>query len=208
MPSAAARNVAAVLPPDRRQQLLRLQVKPVGLFEGRQRRRALDEFRRGSELETAALGEIRGEVIQAFALWKPGEIAADRDDPGVVGRRGAQPGEAVLGHVEPLDLGICLRRVLPRRIVLAMEEDRAIAGVFGIEVDLPGEERRPHDVGRAELDAALDRDAMGRDHLRDHVAEQRAPRYRSSTPPPPPRPRSPRRLERREPGQRDRMQFL
>ena len=74
----------------------------------------------------------------------------------------------------------CLHRfvsgggVLPRRVGLAMEEKRAVAGVFGVEVDLPGQDRGAHDIGRAELHLALDRNAARFQHLRDHVAEQRA----------------------------------
>ena len=54
-----------------------------------------------------------------------------------------------------------------------MKEDPAVSGIFRIKIDLPGEKRRPHDVGRAELDLALDRNTAGRNYLRDDIAEQR-----------------------------------
>ena len=79
-------------------------MKSVGLFKRRQRRRAFNEFRRRSKLEAAALGQVGGEIVEAFLSAKAGEIAADGDDPGVVGRRRGQPSEAVLGGVEPLHL--------------------------------------------------------------------------------------------------------
>src|SRR6185437_15159519 len=113
------------------QQLLRLQPKTVGFLEGRQSRRALDKFGRGGELEAAALGEIGGEIVKAFALGKAAEIAADRDDPGVVCRRRSEPAETVLPRVELLHPGVALRGVLPGRIVVPVKEDPAVAGIFG-----------------------------------------------------------------------------
>src|SRR5205814_8723120 len=107
------------------------------------------------KLETAPLGEIGRETIAAFAPGKSREIAADGDNPGVVGRRRVEPNNAALGGVELLHLVIALRRVLPGRIVLAAREDTAVAGIFAIEIDLAGEERRSHHFRRAELDAAI-----------------------------------------------------
>ena len=86
---------------------------------------------------------------------------------------GVEPDEAVCGAVELLDLGIAGGGVLPDRVGLAVKEQRAVAGVFGIEVDLPGEDRGAHDIGRPELDAAHHRQTARLDHLGDHVAEQR-----------------------------------
>src|SRR5436190_1113747 len=139
--------------------------------------RALSAWRVSSDSDAktgtraAALGELGRETIEAFAPGKSREIAADGDNPGVVGRRRVEPNNAVLGGVELLHLVIALRRVLPGRIVVAVKEDTAVAGIFGIEIDLAGEERRSHDVRGAELDAAIDGDAARRHDIRDHVAE-------------------------------------
>jgi len=105
--------------------------------------------------------QIGGEVADTGMRRQPDQILADGDDPSVVGRRGAEPDQAVLGAVERGDHGIALRRIPPGGVGLAVKEQRAVAGVFGIDVDLPGEDRRAHDVGRAEPDAAFDRRAPG-----------------------------------------------
>ena len=55
-----------------------------------------------------------------------------------------------------------------------MEEQRAVAGVFGVDVDLPRENGAPHDVGGPELHLVLDGDAVLRQQERDHVAEEAA----------------------------------
>ena len=87
---------------------------------------------------------------------------------------GLQPDEAVRVAVQRFHRFVSGGGVLPHRVGLAMEEKRAVAGVFGVEVDLPGQDRGAHDIGRAELHLALDRNAARFQRLRDHVAEQRA----------------------------------
>jgi len=149
-------------------------LKPVGRLEGGECRRAFDELRRRGELEPAAVGQVARQIVEALALGKARQIAPDRDDPGIVGRRRFEPHQMVLGPVEPFYLGIAKGGVLPGRIGFAVEEHRAVAGVFGIEVDLPGEQGRAHDVGRPELDLALDAKPARFEHRRDHVPEQRA----------------------------------
>jgi hypothetical protein len=75
--------------------------------------------------------------------------------------------------IELLDLGVAGSRVLPHRVGFAVKEKGAVAGVFGIDVDLPGNECRPHDVGRPELDLPFDRQPPPFEHRRDQIAEQR-----------------------------------
>src|SRR5215471_16941704 len=131
-------------------------MEAIGCLEGGQRRWTLDELSRGSEAEPAAGLEVRREVAGARMRRKPLQILADRDDPSVVGGGRNEPDQAVLRLVERRNLGVAFGRVLPDGVSLAMEEQRTVAGVFGIDVDLPGKDRGPHDIGRAEPDAALD----------------------------------------------------
>ena len=62
----------------------------------------------------------------------------------------------------------------PDGVVLHAEEERAVAGIFRIDVDLAGEERRPHHLRRTELDATLDGNALSLEHERDHLPEEAA----------------------------------
>ena len=156
------------------QQLVGAQMKPVGLLEGRQSGRAFDKFRRGGKLEMSAPGEIGGEVVEAFARRKSRKVVADRDDPGVVGGCRGKPDQVVCAAVEFAHGGIAPLPVFPHRIILAVEENGAVAGVFGVDVDLSGKDRGAHDVGRSELDFALGRQSVRFERHGDHVAEQRA----------------------------------
>ena len=174
MPSAAARRVAAVLPPDKVSNCRSLEAKAVARLEGRQGRRAFDELGRGGELDAAAAIHIAGEIGHRRQVIAPGQILAHGDDPGVVGRRRSEPDQMVFLAVELGDLGIAARPALPHRVLLHVEEQGAVAGVFGIDVDLPGEDRGAHDVGRPELQPVAHRDAVRLEHVEDHVAEQRA----------------------------------
>ena len=76
MPSAAARKVAAVLPPDKRQQLPVAPGESRKRLERRQRRRAFDELGRGGELDLAAAVHIAGEVAERRQAGALGEIPA------------------------------------------------------------------------------------------------------------------------------------
>ena len=149
-------------------------MKAVGLLEGGECGRAFDEFGRGGELQPAARGQIGGQVVEASTARKARQIVADRDDPGVVGGRRIEPDEMVRGTIEAFYLGIALRGIRPGRIGFAVEKEGTVAGVFGIDVDLSGKDRRAHDVGRPELDLLLDRQPTRFEHRGDHLPEQRA----------------------------------
>ena len=156
------------------QELVRAQVKPVGLLERGQRRRTLDELGRSRKLQPAAIPEPRRQIVEAFPLRKARQVAADGDHPGVVRGRRPEPDEAVRLAVQRFHRFIAGGGVLPDRIALAMKEEGAVAGVFGVDVDLSGKQRGAHDIGRPKLHLVLDRQSAGFQSLGDHVAEQRA----------------------------------
>ena len=101
-----------------------------------------------------------------------GEVLAHGDDPGVVGRRRGEPQQVVFLAVEGCDFGFAARPVLPRGIVLQVEEQRAVPGVFGVDVDLPRQNGSAHDVRRAQLQLVLEGETTGFEQAHDHVAEQ------------------------------------
>jgi len=53
-----------------------------------------------------------------------------------------------------------------------VEEERPVSGVFGVDVDLSRDDRGAHDVGRAELQLVVDREAIRFEQVHDHIAEQ------------------------------------
>src|SRR5829696_4535851 len=154
--------------------LIPRQREAVALLESRQSRRTLDELGRAGELDNSApLRDLR-KVVHGGEALPAGEIAAHGDEPGVVRRRPVEPDELVRRLVESLHEIVAGLGLLPGRIVLLVEEEGAVAGVLGIEVDLAGDERRAHDLGRPELKAVLDRNAGLFERDQHHVAEERA----------------------------------
>src|SRR3954447_24675062 len=154
--------------------LIPRQREAIALLESRQGRRALHELGRAGELDDSApLRDLR-KVVHGGKALPAGEIAAHGDQPGGVRRRPVEPDELVRRLVESLDEIVAGLRLLPGRIVLLVEEEGSVAGVFGIEVDLAGDERRAHDLGRPELKPVLDRNAGLLERDQDHVAEERA----------------------------------
>jgi hypothetical protein len=57
--------------------------------------------------------------------------------------------------VELLRGVVALARVFPHRVVGLVEEERRVAGVFGVDVDLAAGERLAHDRRRAERDLSV-----------------------------------------------------
>ena len=91
-------------------------MKPVGLLERRQRRRARDELGRGRELEPPALFEPRRQIVETFALRETRQVVADRDHPGVVRRRRFEPDEAVRVAVQRFHRFVSGDGVLPHGV--------------------------------------------------------------------------------------------
>jgi hypothetical protein len=100
-----------------------------------------------------------------------------------VGRGRAQPDQLVLLGVERPHLFISGLAVLPDRVGVDGKEERAVAGVFGIDVDLAGDERAADDLGRPELKLVGGLDPVGLEQLDHHAAEQPALRVDLRTDP-------------------------
>jgi hypothetical protein len=171
VPLAAAAIVAAVSPPDR---VISFQGEAVGLLEGRQRCRRVDEFRRGRELHRAAACDVFSEIAQGNKLVFVGDVLAQRDRPGVVGRRRGQPDDLVGIVIQRFCLFISLGGIVPAAISTLFEEEGSVAGIFGINIDLAGGDRLAYDRGGAELDAIGRLDAIGVQHRQDDIAEHPA----------------------------------
>ncbi len=97
-------------------------------------------------------------------------VAVERDRPGIVGRRRTQPGDAIRA-IKPTHQRVAGARVVEGGVALAMEKDRAVAGVFRHQIHLAGQQRRPHQRGRAEPGAVGNLDAVRPQHVDDHRAE-------------------------------------
>ena len=80
----------------------------------------------------------------------------------------------VLLAAKSLDQRVAALPILPLRIWLPVKKQRAIPGIFGIDVDLPREDGGPYDVGRPELQPAFHGHAVRPEQRQDHVAEQGA----------------------------------
>lgn len=76
--------------------------------------------------------------------------------------------------IELARFGVGFRRVVPERIVGLVEEERRVAGVLGIDVDLAGNDRLPQHRGAAELEFFGHGNPVGLQHLAHDVAEQSA----------------------------------
>ena len=71
-------------------------------------------------------------------------------------------------------LGGTLYPILPYRVLLQVEKQSTITGVFRIDVDLSREKRAAYDVGGPELELVVDRKTVSFEQGHDHAAEQRA----------------------------------
>ncbi|MCY1543540.1 hypothetical protein D9M68_793610 [compost metagenome] len=102
------------------------------------------------------------------------QIAAHAHRPGIVGIGRLQPDQLVGLQIQALDQFIALFGVLPHGGIGAFEKERAIAGVFRVDVDLSGEQRLAHDAGAAKLDAVLDGHPSALQRLVDQLPQHRA----------------------------------
>ncbi len=156
-----------------REDLLLPQLEAVGRLEGRQRIGPLDEFGRGRQLEGTAADQPARQVVQAGQLVLRRQVLAHGDGPGVVGRCRLQPDQTVLfiERARPLEAAA---QVLPGRVLLVGVEEGAVAGVFGVQVHLAGEQCAAHDLGVAQLQPVHGGDAGALQRLQHQLAEQRA----------------------------------
>ena len=77
------------------------QIEAVGLLERGQGGRTLDELGRARELDHAGPPDDLGEIVHGAEPLAPGEVAAHRDQPGVVGGCAVEPDELVGLEIEP-----------------------------------------------------------------------------------------------------------
>ena len=101
------------------------------------------------------------------------QILTDGDSPGVVGRSRGKPDELILFRVQLFDFFVSLLRVFPRRVVLLFEEERAVAGIFRVNIQLTGGYRPAHHRRGAELDFIDGFHPMAFQNLQNNIAEQR-----------------------------------
>ena len=141
--------------------LLARQLEVVDPLEGRQRRGALDELGRAGELDGAR-------PLRQAARNPPSSRASrararsPRTAMSQVLLAGARSSQTSLFFSRSSRFTVSKADAarLPGRIVLHAVEEGAVAGVFRIDVDLAGEERRAHHLGRPELDPVLDGNAL------------------------------------------------
>ena len=75
---------------------------------------------------------------------------------------------------EPLDQCVTALPILPRRVLLLVKEQRAVPGIFRINVDLSRENSGAHDVRGPELQLVFHGNAVRLEQRQDHVPEQGA----------------------------------
>ncbi|KAJ0338240.1 hypothetical protein COL154_014265, partial [Colletotrichum chrysophilum] len=158
----------------KRDELIGLQLEIIGLFERRQRRFRVHEFRRGRKLGRTPLRNILAEVRQRDDVVLLRHILAHGDAPGVVGGRRRQPDDLVGLVVELLGSLIRLLGILPDRFLRLVEEEGGVTRVFGIDVDLSGDDRFAHDRRTAEVQTRGRRDLVRIEYRQNHVADDAA----------------------------------
>ena len=101
-----------------------------------------------------------------------GHILAHGNRPGVVGVSGLQPNQLVALVIHLFDQRVASAQVLPRLVALVAQHESAVAGVFGVDIELARHQSRAYHLGVAQRYAVFNLDAVGFQGQHQDVAEQ------------------------------------
>ncbi len=149
------------------------QIEPVCRFESGKGIFARDELIRRGEPNIAPAIDIVGQILEGLDPRCFVERRRDRDRPRVVRRSRLEPDDVVLLQIELGHLFIRRLGVIPYIEVCLVEEERPIACVLGIDVDLAVDDRLPDDICRPGLRTVLHLDSFVLQEEDDHLGKER-----------------------------------